>query len=95
MRTRIRMLMLGLALGVVVMHPPPAAADVEEGLGLEFIGADELRRLQRTPRRILVVDVRSPEEFRESHIKGAVNVPVLELERRFSEIPRQGLVVLY
>jgi 3-mercaptopyruvate sulfurtransferase SseA len=63
--------------------------------GVEFIAADDLRRLQQTPRRIVIVDVRSPGEFRATRIKGAVNVPLSELERRFTEIPRQGLVVLY
>jgi rhodanese-related sulfurtransferase len=41
------------------------------------------------------VDVRSAEEFREQRIKDAVNVPLTDIERRFGEIPKQGLVVLY
>lgn len=75
------------------MGPGPAAADGEEGV--TFIGVDELRALQSSPRRITIVDVRSADEFREARIRGAVNVPLTEMEGRFKEIPRQGLVVLY
>ena len=68
-------------------------ADGEEGV--EFIGVEEVRQLQSTPRRLVLVDVRSADEFRDRRIKGAVNVPLTELERRLAEIPRAGLVVLY
>jgi rhodanese-related sulfurtransferase len=63
--------------------------------GIAFIGVDEARRLQESPRVVLMVDVRSAEEFQETRIKGAMNVPLTEIERRYAEIPRQGLVVLY
>ncbi|MCC6993968.1 MAG: rhodanese-like domain-containing protein [Deltaproteobacteria bacterium] len=33
-----------------------------------------------------LLDVRLPEEYQESHIKGAINIPVHELERRMSEL---------
>jgi len=86
--------MAGWVLGAALAVLPVVGAGADE-VGLEFIGAEEVRRLQQTPRRLLIVDVRSAEEFRETHIKGAVNVPLLELERRIAEIPKQGLVVLY
>ena len=82
-----------LALAAALTLPTPVFATGEEGVTL--MGVDELWRLQQTPRRILIVDVRSPEEFQDARIKGAVNVPVTEIERHFGEIPRQGLVVLY
>ena len=84
---------LALLLAVGLALPSLARAGGEEDV--EVIGVDEVRRLQQSPRRIVLVDVRSPQEFRESRIAGAVNVPLTELERRFAEIPRQGLVVLY
>ncbi len=34
----------------------------------------------------LLLDVRTPEEFRERHIDGAVNIPVQELAQRMSEL---------
>ena len=33
----------------------------------------------------LIVDVRTPEEFKESHLKNAINIPVDEIEDRFAE----------
>ena len=32
----------------------------------------------------IIVDVRTPEEFKESHLKNAVNIPVDEIETRFA-----------
>jgi len=42
-----------------------------------------------------VVDVRSPEEYRDGAYGGAVNIPLPELGRRLSEIPKDKPVVLY
>jgi hypothetical protein len=85
------------ALALVLAATAILAADAHTGdeAGLEFVSADALRSLQSTPRRIVIVDVRTPAEFKEAHIKGSINVPLDELERRVGEIPRQGLVVLY
>lgn len=87
---------IGVALALVLAAVPALVADPHAGdeAGLEFIAADELRRMQSSPRRILVIDVRTPDEFQDARIKGAINVPLAELERRMGEIPRQGLVVL-
>ncbi len=37
---------------------------------------------------ILILDVRTREEFSDGHIKGALNIPVDELERRLDELKR-------
>jgi phage shock protein E len=42
-----------------------------------------------------VVDVRSPEEFRDGSFPGAVNIPVGELGRRLAELKKDKAVVLY
>ena len=44
---------------------------------------------------VTVLDVRPPEEYRAGHIPGAVSVPLSELERRLSEVPRDREVVAY
>lgn len=76
-----------------VPRPPAARASGEDGVA--FIAADEVRRLDRTPTRALLVDVRTREEFEQAHILGAVNIPLADLERRADAIPRERLVVLY
>lgn len=35
----------------------------------------------------LLLDVRSPAEFAEGHLAGAINIPVQELESRLAELP--------
>jgi NADPH-dependent 2,4-dienoyl-CoA reductase/sulfur reductase-like enzyme/rhodanese-related sulfurtransferase len=46
-------------------------------------------------RRPYLLDVRTPEEFAESHIPEAVNIPVDELRRRLGEVPRDREVATY
>ncbi len=43
----------------------------------------------------LLLDVRSPEEYAEGHIEGAVNIPVDDLPRRMAELPAGRPIVVY
>ena len=43
----------------------------------------------------LLLDVRTPSEFGGGHVEGAQNIPVDELERRISEVPKDRAVVVY
>ncbi len=52
----------------------------------------ELGALERAGR-LVVVDVRSPEEFASGHVDGAVNIPVDALAARASELPRDAQIV--
>jgi phage shock protein E len=42
-----------------------------------------------------IVDVRTPDEFRDGAYPGAKNIPLSELGRRLGEIPKDKPVVLY
>ncbi|MDO8612279.1 MAG: metalloregulator ArsR/SmtB family transcription factor [Dehalococcoidia bacterium] len=44
---------------------------------------------------VTVLDVRPAAEFESGHIPGAASIPLEELERRLSEIPREQPVVAY
>jgi rhodanese-related sulfurtransferase len=44
---------------------------------------------------VTVLDVRPPEEYRAGHLPGALSVPLRELERKLSELPRDRDVVAY
>ena len=45
--------------------------------------------------RPLLLDVRTPQEFAQGHIPGAVNVPVDELRGRLNEVPRDRDIAAY
>ena len=45
--------------------------------------------------RPLLVDVRTPQEFSQGHIPGALNIPVDELRSRLGELPRDRQIAIY
>lgn len=52
------------------------------------ITIEELKELEKA-KNVLVLDVRNPDEYSESHVPGALNIPVTELENRLAEIPTE------
>ncbi len=59
------------------------------------INAEELKRLVAA-RQVLIVDVRSPEEYRRAHIQGAINLPVQEIETgQYTKLPRDKRLISY
>lgn len=61
---------------------------------LASMSRDELARRVRDGD-VVVVDVRPEPEFRAGHIAGAVSLPLAEISRRLSTIPRDRQVVAY
>ena len=43
----------------------------------------------------LIVDVRTPKEYAQSHLEGAVNIPLKDLETRLSTLDRSKTIVVY
>jgi protein-disulfide isomerase/rhodanese-related sulfurtransferase/uncharacterized membrane protein len=43
----------------------------------------------------LFVDVRSPADFQKARIRGAINIPLSQLENRLSQLPKDRNIVLY
>jgi rhodanese-related sulfurtransferase len=54
----------------------------------------ELKSLMATHQPLLI-DVRSPSEYRAGHIAGATNIPLQQLARNVSKVPTDRPVVLY
>jgi phage shock protein E len=50
---------------------------------------------QRIDAGAMIIDVRTPDEFRDGAYPGAVNIPVSNLGARLAEIPKDKSVVLY
>jgi rhodanese-related sulfurtransferase len=61
---------------------------------MEPVTLKELRRRLREGD-ITVIDVRPTEEYRASHIPGALSIPVQQLKRRLPQIPKGREVVAY
>lgn len=61
---------------------------------LESVDEPALRRKVRRGE-VTVLDVRPREEYQAAHIPGALSVPLPELARRLSELPRRREVVAY
>lgn len=43
----------------------------------------------------MIVDVREPSEYAESHVDGAVNIPLGDIIKRLDEIPKDEEVIVY
>jgi rhodanese-related sulfurtransferase len=54
-----------------------------------------LEHLRSHPDHLFVLDVRTPQEFAEGHVPGAVNVPYDQVASRLAEVPKDKDVVLY
>lgn len=52
-----------------------------------------LARVQRGE--VVLLDVRPPEEYRAGHVPGARSIPMVELEQRVGELPRDRQIVAY
>ena len=82
-----------IALTVGVLLAVAVAAYLMFGRGREIQGPDA-RKLVAAGARL--VDVRSPEEYARGHLPGAVNVPVLEIDRRLAEVgPADHELIVY
>jgi Rhodanese-like domain len=82
-------LVAGFSLGSQAAMPPGS------DLPIELIGVKQVSQLLSDGAPVLLVDVRSRQDYLIRHIKGAVSIPVDSIEMRSREIPRDGIVVLY
>jgi rhodanese-related sulfurtransferase len=49
--------------------------------------------IRQSPERVSIVDVRTPEEYCEKHIPGAINIPLDELGKGTNELPKDTMVI--
>jgi len=63
---------------------------------VKFIKVDELKAMVDRGQKVTVVDVRTQDEYAETHIKGAKSIPIRTIERRArGELPKSVPVVFY
>lgn len=67
---------------------------LRERESLEAITAEQLQsRLDQG--NVVVVDVRPAEEYRHGHIRGALSIPVEDLEQRLKQLSKRKMIVAY
>ncbi len=69
--------------------------DIETGEAVMPILPEEVLEKMENDEDFLLLDVRTEAEYREGYIKGALLLPVQELEERIGELPRDIPVVVY
>ena len=61
---------------------------------LEPLDRDSLLKAVRKGE-VMVLDVRPREEFESAHIRGALSIPIKQLEKRISELPKGQKIAAY
>ena len=67
----------------------------EEKIDVHIVTVDEIHARLGSRVSPLIVDVRSPEEFRQGHIPGAINIPYEQISDRVGELDSDTGVALY
>ena len=71
------------------------AVDEKTGraVGATEMSPDELKSKIDAKANVLIIDVRDPEEFEKETIKGAINIPLAQLQDRLKNIPKDTVLV--
>ena len=59
------------------------------------VSPEEGKALVQQKHNLVILDVRNPNEFVSGHYPNALNIPVNELETRFSEVPAGKAVIVH
>ena len=62
-------------------------------VGAREISAEDVKKLVDAHGKVLVIDVREPEAFQKETIKGAINIPIGQLESKLKDIPKDTTLV--
>ena len=81
---------------IVTAGEPAATAPASAAAAVAPMSQEALLEHQsRHPDHLFVLDVRTPQEYAEGNVPGAVNVPYDQLASRLAEVPKDKDVVLY
>jgi rhodanese-related sulfurtransferase len=80
---------------LLVIAPELTHAGHEFDETVDTIKPEQVRLILNAGEKLVLVDLRPVKDFKEKRLPGARSIPIIELEKRFSEIPKTGRVVLY
>jgi phage shock protein E len=70
-------------------------ASLSFAAGVVNLGSVEAKALLAKNSRVVLLDVRTPEEYRQARLRGAKLIPLGELGSRINEIPRDRPLLVY
>ena len=94
MTPNVKGLLVGLVLLAGLGWGATAPADDPE-VPEKYIKVVEAKALADQNKRVSFIDVRPREHYDQTHIKGAISIPLGDLSRRLADVPKQVPVVLY
>lgn len=71
---------------------PPQKQETEDDM--KRISVDEAKTVFDKGDAV-IVDTRAAEQFEQEHIKGAINIPSFEFQKRYKELPTDKQIIAY
>ena len=68
---------------------------VGQKLTYKTISVSDARAMMESSSNLLVVDVRTPQEYMQGHLKGAINIPLSDLSLRMGELEKDRPILVY
>lgn len=62
--------------------------------GYKNISSPEAKRMIEQNKNVILLDVRTPGEYRQARMKGSILIPINEIERRLQEVPKGRPVIV-
>jgi len=59
------------------------------------IDYENAKTILKNDKNAILVDVRSPQEYKEEHIEGSINFPLYDLERDCGNLSKESTIILY
>ena len=83
-----------LSLPAIARNQGGIQVDPQTGraVGAKEMSAEELKSHIDRKTKLLIIDVREPESFKTETIKGAINIPLGQLEAKLKEIPKDTIL---
>lgn len=66
-----------------------------QGAGYRNVMSADAKRIIEQKKNVYLLDVRTPEEFRQARMKGGMLIPLSEIERRLVEVPKNRPILVY